>query len=288
MLNPLICFVCHLLQWLIRWDKNRNCSTWGCGYRRWPASAERFFSLLLERWWPLSTRQRRPSRRWLADWDSSYGTLSPVRHDTIVICFESLTPFLIWFVFSAAFARCSGDVDRSILRPPQRQRPHPGGSRQPLEFAGPGNHRLLVLVMMIDAMWEWKRGHWQFSLFLVRFVTGSTLSHLVNIILLALVNADERRKYVKPMPSEKTNGAVLLYWKGDRCNLPVAFKAITFSLHVFFCTKKEKDWPKWIRSIKSTQMSSYYLLLLFCALFFVTAFATLNFFFFILIIYFGH
>ncbi|EFX74054.1 hypothetical protein DAPPUDRAFT_307517 [Daphnia pulex] len=43
------------------------------------------------------------------------------------------------------------------------------------------------------------------------FVIGSALSHVANIILLVLVNADERRKYVKPLPTEKTNSAVLLY-----------------------------------------------------------------------------
>ncbi|XP_045030494.1 clarin-2-like [Daphnia magna] len=43
------------------------------------------------------------------------------------------------------------------------------------------------------------------------FVIGSALSHVANIVLLVLVNADERRKYVKPLPTEKTNSAVLLY-----------------------------------------------------------------------------
>lgn len=50
-----------------------------------------------------------------------------------------------------------------------------------------------------------------FKIYLIRFVIGSALSHVANIVLLVLVNADERRKYVKPLPTEKTNSAVLLY-----------------------------------------------------------------------------
>lgn len=44
-----------------------------------------------------------------------------------------------------------------------------------------------------------------------RFVVGATISHVTNMVLLALVKADERRKYIKPSHTEKTNGSVLLY-----------------------------------------------------------------------------
>lgn len=44
-----------------------------------------------------------------------------------------------------------------------------------------------------------------------RFVLASTLSHLTNVVLLALMNRNQPAKYVEPLSPDKANGAVLLY-----------------------------------------------------------------------------
>jgi len=43
------------------------------------------------------------------------------------------------------------------------------------------------------------------------FVIGSAFCHAINIVLLVLVSADERKKLAKSLPTEKYNGTVLLY-----------------------------------------------------------------------------